>query len=379
MADLIIQAPPQNVLVINQTVEGSSSSGVISTNLFIDTTVGQTISVISVDRGLPGVPGPQGPQGPIGTGLRGEKGEKGETGPSGLPGSGINQLSINDIVLSNTLSSLNIIPSGTIQISTSSNSLVIGSPPIDYATSDHDHAASEINNLREFVDDRVDTLLYDGNNINILYNDQLDKITINVTGLEINKDVQPYSSGLSSIASLSTTSGYLIYATGNQKYGTTNISQLGRLLISEPTQQEQRDVLGLGDISTKSSGEFAILNSNNIFNGNQSFSDGSLSRFSSKNKTISSTEYTIDQSDNGMVLVFTANSVVNLIIPNTLYIGFNCLILQTGDGQVRITGDYLVNRMNHSKLVGRYSLATLIKPIENIVILSGDTTNRDND
>lgn len=379
MAELILQTPPQNVLVINESVDGSNSSGVISTNLFIDANLGHTVSVISVDRGLPGVPGPSGPSGPPGPPGSSIIGPQGVQGLQGLPGSGINKLYINTIELTGISPTLNIVPSGTIQISTSSNSLTIGSPDIPYAPLSHAHVVNDINGIREYIDDRVDVLLDAGNNINISYNDQTDRINISVTGLEINKDVQPFNSGLANIAALSAVSGRLIYTIGNQKYSTTNISALGRQLISEPTPAEQRSVLGLSDIVTRSVSEFPLLNSNNIFNGNQSFSDGNISRFSSLNKLISNSDYLINQQDNGAVLLFASDSVVNLGIPNDLYIGFNCLLLQIGDGQVRITGSHLVNRMDHSKLVGKYSVATLIKPIENIVILSGDTTNRDND
>lgn len=379
MADLIINTPPQNVLVINESVEGSNSDAVISTNLKIDNNIGNFISIITVDRGLPGLPGPPGPpgppglQGPVGTGV------KGDVGPQGPPGSGINKLTINNIELTGISPAMSIIPSGTIQISSSENSITIGSPIIDYAVSVHSHVPSDIVGLREFIEDRVDFFLDAGSGILLQYNDDLNSLSISVTGLTINKDIQPYSTGLSDLASISTNFGDLIFMTGHQKYSTTRISTLGRSLISEDTVEEQRNVLGLSEIVTRNPSDFAVLYGNNNFNGNQTFADGSLSRFSSSNKSISSTNYTVAQEDNGKVLVFTSNSVVSVSLPNNLNIGFNCLITQIGDGQVRLTGSHLVNRTNHTKLVGKYSIATLLKPDENILILSGDTTDKDND
>ena len=58
--------------------------------------------------------------------------------------------------------------------------------------------------------------------------------------------------------------------------------------------------------------------------------------------------------------------------------GFNCLLVQLGSGQVRFTGiNAVVNRYQHTKLVGQYSIATLVKISDTVTILSGDTT-RDN-
>jgi len=379
MSELIINTPPQNVLVINESTDASNSSGIISTNLRIDNNIGNYISIITVDRGLPGLPGPQGPSGLPGPQGPPGIGEKGDLGPQGPPGSGINKLIINEIELTGIISSLSLIPSGTIQISSSDNSITIGSPIVNYASATHSHTTSDIAGLREFIEDRVDSFLDGGSGILLSYNDDLNNLSISVTGLTINKDIQPYSSGLSNLSSVSTAFGDLIFMTGNQRYSTTKISTLGRSLISEDTQEEQRDVLGLSEMATRDPSDFALIYGNNNFNGNQTFSDGSLSRFSSANKSILTTNYTILQEDNGRVLVFVADSVVTVSVPDNLGIGFNCLLVQIGDGQVTLTGADLVNRTNHTKLVGKYSIATLLKAVENMVILSGDTTDRDSD
>jgi hypothetical protein len=378
MADLIINTPPQNILVINESVDGSNSSGVISTNLRIDNNLGNYISIITVDRGLPGLPGPPGPPGPPGTG---EKGEVGLTGPSGLPGSGINKLTINGIELTDISSSLSLNPSGTIQIANVGNSITIGSPIIDYAPSVHNHNTNNIIGLKEHIQDNIGDsisgLLKNGSNISLIYYDDLNTLTISVTGLVINKDVQAYSSGLTNIASLNIQANDLIYATGNNRYSTTKITNVGREIISKNTVAQQRDSLELTSMATSDPATFPTLSGNNVFTGSfQSFSDGSLSRFSASNKAITADYYTILQSDNGKVLVFDYNSVVTCTVPNNISIGFNCLVVQIGDGQVILQGDHLSNRLGHTKLVGKYSLATLLKPIDGTVILSGDTTNR---
>jgi len=50
-------------------------------------------------------------------------------------------------------------------------------------------------------------------------------------------------------------------------------------------------------------------------------------------------------------------------------------LVQLGSGQVRFTGENaVVNRYQHTKLVGQYSIATLVKISDTVIILSGDTT-----
>lgn len=379
MANIILQTPPQNVLVINQSTDGSSD-GVISTNLNIDDAFHHFISVIAVDRGLPGIPGPPGPSG---LSIIGPQGPPGPIGPPGVkgdtgaPGSGINNLLINNILnLSEQYSYLSIYGSGGTSVFTSLSGITIGSPIS--APLDHNHYANNIIGIQEYVDDRIDTLLEPGTGIFIAYNDQLDTLTISVTGLKIGQDIQAFSSGLLNLANLITSSGDYIYATGNQQFTTGRISSAGRSLIDDLTAADQRSTLGLGSIATFASGDFARIIGDNNFNGSQSFSDGSLSRFSAYNNVITSNNYTILQSDNGKVLVFSANSVVNVVVPSDLSVGFNCLLAQTGNGQVRLTGSNLVNRLGHTKLVGQYSIATIVKPTNNLTILSGDTTSSNN-
>ena len=173
-------------------------------------------------------------------------------------------------------------------------------------------------------------------------------------------------------------SGDYIYSTGNNGFATSRVSNAGRSLLNDATSQDQRNTLGLGTIAIFNSGDYAHLIRDNTFTGNQSFGDGSLSRFSSYNNIVSSINYTILQSDNGKVVAFSANSVVNVVVPTDLSVGFNCLLVQLGNGQVRLTGSNLVNRIGHTKLVGQYSIATLVKPLVGITILSGDTTSSNN-
>lgn len=376
MANIIIQSPPQKVLLINENIDGSGS---ISTNVRIDDAFNNFISIISIDRGLPGVPGPQGPSGLSIVGPAGPSGAQGPSGLQGPPGSGINQLSINNtLILDDAFSNIQIVGTGSTTVTVNSSQITIGTPNTSYAPLNHNHLTSDIVGIREYVDDRVDTLISEGTGIHIVYNDILDTITINTSGLTPGVHVQEYSEILDNISQLSFISGDYIYSTGNNGFATSRVTTAGRALLNDATSQDQRNTLGLGSISIFNSGDYAHLIRDNDFSGNQSFGDGSLSRFSAYNNEISSNSCTILQSDNGKVLVFTANSVVNVVVPSNLFIGFNCLLVQTGNGQVRLTGTNLVNRMGHTKLVGQYSLATIVKPTNNLTILSGDTTSSNN-
>lgn len=376
MANLIVQSPPQNVLVINENIDGSGS---ISTRLLIDDAFYNFISVVSVDRGLPGVPGPQGPPG---TGIQGPPGPSGQTGavgPQGPPGSGINQLSINNnLILDDVFSNLTIIGTGSTTVTVSTSQITIGTPNTEYALLDHNHTVSDVVGLREYVDDRVDDLVVGGTGIFVDYNDQLDTFTINTSGLRPGIDLQPYNQTLNSIAQLSLISGDYIYSTGNNGFVTGRISTAGRSLIDDITSQDQRNTLGLGSISVYNSGDYAHLTRDNTFTGSQSFGDGLISRFSTFVKDIPSDSYTVEQSDNGKTLVFSYNGIVLVDVPFDLLVGFNCLLVQLGNGQVRLSGSNLVNRIGHTKLVGQYSIATLVKPVNDFIILSGDTTSSDN-
>lgn len=376
MANVIIQTPPQKVLLIDENIDGSGS---ISTNLRIDDAFNNFISVIAVDRGLPGLTGPQGPSGLSIIGPVGPSGSQGPQGPQGPPGSGINQLSVNNtLVLNDTLSNLQIVGTGSTTVTVNSSQITIGTPNTPYAPLNHNHNTSDIIGIREYVDDRVDTLLTEGTGIHIVYNDMLDTLSINTSGLTPGIHIQEYSDILKNISQLSFISGDYIYSTGNNGFATSRVTTVGRALLNDTTSQDQRNTLGLGSISVFNSGDYAHLIRDNAFIGNQSFGDGFISRFSTLVNTVSSNSYTLNQDDNGKTVSFTYNGIVTLTVPSNLNIGFNCLLVQLGTGQVRLNGTNLVNRIGHTKLVGQYSIATLVKPLSNIIILSGDTTNSDN-
>lgn len=376
MATINIVNPNPKYLVINQSTEGSDSKNVITTNLIINDGFDNTVGIVYIERGLQGLQGIPGvgivgPIGPIGP--------SGLPGPQGPPGSGLTKLLVGSLEI-NENDTLNIEGDGgtsvtfypltkTIKISSS----VVGQ---DYASVNHTHVSQNITNFNESVDDRVANLLQSGSHISLQYNDQdLNQLIVSTTGLEIGSDIQAYNFRLDRLSELPVYGNSLIIGTGVDQYGTTDISNLGKNLINDVTPEAMRITLELGDIATHDYDEFAKLEGGNFFTGTQSFGDGELTRFSASLSNKTNNLYVISQTDNGKVLSFNNNSSINVSFNENLSIGFNCLVAQLGSGQVRFSGSQVFNRAGHNKLIGKYSIATLVKVSSDIIILTGDTTD----
>lgn len=355
-------------------------SQVSVTNLQITTSDATTTNIVAnvgvqgpPGSGLPGPQGEIGPQGPVGP-----TGPQGEVGPQGETGSGVSSLVISDSTDSFTITDSSSIvtfvegPGTDISINSASNQVTISNTMVG-----HNHVASDLINFSESVDDRVDQLLIEGANINLDYQDaDANSLTVSVTGLSIGQDVQAYNPILQDIANLTVETGKILYANANNDFELITLSNTSKEFLNDPNPATQRATLGLGTISTFSSGDYAILNGNNNFDGDQTFNDGQINRFSATTNNQTNSTYEIVQTDNGKVITFDFDtSSVSLSVNPDIANGFNCLLVQLGSGQVRFTGvNPVVNRYDHTKLVGQYSIATLVKISDTVVILSGDTT-----
>ena len=87
-----------------------------------------------------------------------------------------------------------------------------------------------------------------------------------------------------------------------------------------------------------------------------------------------SDNHSLTASENGKIIVFTSDSDIVLTVPTSLAIGFNCLIVQEGEGAVTITasGTTVRNRNNHVKTAGQYAVMSLFSYATNVFISSGD-------
>lgn len=374
--NIIPQFPSENITVNETTTDPKS----ISTNLAITINEPQITNIVANV-------GVQGPEGPPGSGLQGPQGEQGVQGPAGATGpqgaQGPAGVGVGSLTFSNNVDSFTVDDSeSTVTFLAGAGSSIIiddlnNTITISNSLVGHTHTSTDITNFNEAVDDRVDQLLIEGNNIGLNYQDaDYNSLTISVTGLTIGEYVQAHSNILDNIAGLTLSSGKLLYANSDTTFELITLSNTTKEFLNDQDVVTQRETLGLGSIAVLDQSLFARLSGGNAFDGDQSFSDGEISGFSASVNTQTNTSYEITQSDNGKVIAFDNDlSAISVTINSSIEPGFNCLLVQIGDGQVRLDSGSIVNRYNHSKLVGQYSIATLVKIANGVVILSGDTTD----
>ncbi|MDB2657933.1 hypothetical protein N9Y73_01580, partial [Flavobacteriaceae bacterium] len=121
--------------------------------------------------------------------------------------------------------------------------------------------------------------------------------------------------------------------------------------------------------------EAVTLDSTLDVTGNVTSSGGSISGFDAALNDQTSTSYTLQSSDNGKVVTLNNASAITLTIPSGLGDGFNCLIVQKGDGQISLTasGTTLINRQSHSKTAGKYAVLSIVNIGSDTLIVAGDT------
>ena len=99
-----------------------------------------------------------------------------------------------------------------------------------------------------------------------------------------------------------------------------------------------------------------------------------ISGFNAAFGSVTSTSYTLLVGDNGKVITLNNAGAITLTVPASLPAGFNCLIVQTGAGQVTFaaSGTTIQNRQSNTKTAGQYAIATLVHLGSNIFVTSGD-------
>jgi hypothetical protein len=107
------------------------------------------------------------------------------------------------------------------------------------------------------------------------------------------------------------------------------------------------------------------------------FGGNTIENYSAKYNDQTGTAYTLLASDNGKVVTFNNASAITLTVPSGLPVGFNCLILQKGAGQVTFTtsATTINNRQSLTKTAGQYAVASLISISLNNFITGGDLSN----
>lgn len=162
---------------------------------------------------------------------------------------------------------------------------------------------------------------------------------------------------------LTNNSGYGIYASGVVK----NYFN-GSLLIGSTTDDGVNKLQITGSLiatSIKKSGGLA---------SQYLMADGSVATNASDITTITATTYTLLATDIGKVITFNNASAITVTVPSGLVVGFNCLILQIGAGQVTLSasGTTIQNRLGFTKTAGQYAALTLASYVSNVFVSSGD-------
>jgi len=89
------------------------------------------------------------------------------------------------------------------------------------------------------------------------------------------------------------------------------------------------------------------------------------------------TAYTLQASDNGGIVTCSNASAITVTVPSGLGVGFNCMIIQKGAGQVTFSpsSTTINNRQSHTKSAGQHALVTLVADVANNFTLGGDTSS----
>jgi hypothetical protein len=148
-------------------------------------------------------------------------------------------------------------------------------------------------------------------------------------------------------------------------------------------------ILPIANGGTNSSTQnFVDLTNTQTVAGNKSFSgsttmQGSLTGNNSNTSTIAGfsanvntqtgTTYTLVASDNGKIITLNNAGSITLTVPS-LFIGFNCMVVQLGNGQITLTasGSTVSNRSSFTKTAGINAIVTLIQLGASSFISAGD-------
>jgi hypothetical protein len=110
--------------------------------------------------------------------------------------------------------------------------------------------------------------------------------------------------------------------------------------------------------------------------GKTDFNDNAITGYGADLQTLSGTTKTLAAADNGTIIVCSNGSAVTITVPASLPSGFNCMIIQSGSGQVSLSASSTtLNNRNGSATAGQYAIMTLVHLGSNVFVVSGDTTS----
>ena len=149
----------------------------------------------------------------------------------------------------------------------------------------------------------------------------------------------------------------------------------------------QSDITNLGNLSGTNSGDQDLssylqsVSAGDLTDGN--FDGEAILGFKASLPTeITTTTYTVADSDNGQVLRVNHASGCTVTIPSGLLTtdstGFNCSFIQVGAGQITFANDgtsTINNRQSHTKTNAQWAAASVVSTANNVFVLAGDTAS----
>jgi len=87
------------------------------------------------------------------------------------------------------------------------------------------------------------------------------------------------------------------------------------------------------------------------------------------------TSYLMSSLDNGRVIIANSSSSLNITIPTGLPVGFNCVVIQVGSGQVSmVASGTTLNSVNGLKISAQHGSLSVMSYAANVFNISGNTT-----
>jgi len=163
----------------------------------------------------------------------------------------------------------------------------------------------------------------------------------------------------------------------NSTDGTVAITATTTALSGDLTVTGNDLTFGNGEtISNSTDGTVVVTATTIEMAGKTDFADNAITGYGADLQTLSGTSKTLAASDNGTVIVCSSGSATTITVPTGLPAGFNCMIVQTGSGQVTFNASSTtLNNRNGLKTAAQYAMMTLVNYSSNTFVVSGDTVN----
>jgi hypothetical protein len=164
---------------------------------------------------------------------------------------------------------------------------------------------------------------------------------------------------------------FVVYSSGNATLGgdltvTGNDITFGN---AETISNSSNGTIAITAPATTISGTLTV-------SGETDFGDAAITGYSASLQTLSGTSKTLAAADNGTIIVCSSSSAVTITVPVSLPSGFNCMIIQSGSGQVSLSASSTtLNNRNGSATAGQHAIMTLVHLGSNLFVVSGDTTS----